>query len=162
MSSDERDDLDDDAEGPSLTAEGMRALIEQRMAITASQVMGILQLLAPHVPADVALQIAQGTAQEQFGPIMQEILPTLADPDAVAKHPTLIVRVGKPGEDLAAVVKSPKRLERVSDCGVAAQSAMVLALVLCPEARAILRAFGFTYAFMQSAEAPGGQIILSS
>lgn len=137
----------------------------QEMALHAAteKICEVLAYLAPHVPDEAAIQLAMNCAAEQMGSIPMHVMPTIFDEEQRKQFPTFLATIKKQGDDnVAAVVKAPKSLEKVVDPGHAIQSAMIFALLLTPAARALLRAYGFEITFAQSAEAPAGQIILSS
>lgn len=168
------DDTNEDGGGPDelqeqpeqgLTAAdqaAMKEAFDMFTGVMLSQTLGVLQVFAPHLQPDVAMQLAQSCVSEQVGPITTEIIPSLIVSDAVAKYPTLIVRIGRQGAEIKVDVKAAKRLDRVNDPGAAAQTGLLLALLLSPAARAVLKAFGWHYHFMASPENLAGGIILQS
>lgn len=144
------------------TPDEIRTMLESQANVMLSQTLGALAAFAPHLTPDQMLDLAKSTVDEQLGPISGEIMPSMLFPDAITKHPTIILRLGRGKEDIKVDVKAAKRLERVSDPGAAAQAGLLLALLTSPSARAVLKAFGWQYQFMQTAEQVGGSIILHS
>lgn len=139
------------------------SLHEMALHAATEKICEVLAYLAPHIPDEAAIELAMNCAAEQMGSIPIHIMPTIFDETERAKYPTFFASIKKQGdENVAAVVKAPKSLEKVIDPGHAIQSAMIFALLLTPAARALLRAYGFEITFGQSPEAPAGQIILSS
>jgi len=138
-------------------------IIEQMAHVVFSEVFSLLELMGPPLDREVAMQLAQQAAREQVLTIPQQILPTLMG-EARDEYPTFAVSICKESsrkskDARVARVKAPKNLSLVSDEGVALQSAAILALMLTPAARALLRAQGFHIEFSQSKEAPQGSII---
>lgn len=151
----------DAAEVVELTPEQLNEIIQQRFQGFVADAMGALTLFAPHLQPQEALSLAQHVAGEQLSTTgVPSIVESMVDPDAVAKHPTIVLKITDDKNGI--VMKAPKRLERVNDLSGAAQSAVLLAFMLSPSARAVLRAFGFKYQFAASREPATGQIVLSS
>jgi hypothetical protein len=153
----------DEDNGTEPTAEQMQQMVQQALEMTAVQTSAILEQLAPHLNDELRAELGGIVAQEQFGPIDQQILPTLFGPMAES-HPTLVCLISeakKKGDEARQVqLRAPKSLNDVADPQTAAQSAVLIALLLCPPARALLKAFGFSYQFAQSDAAAEGKIIM--
>lgn len=129
---------------------------EQQAAFEAGMqaIQHIAQFIVPFGPAmtpEELERLAVGALDEQTR-IMQEIFPTLihGHPN-VLTHPTLQVMIRGPN-GVEGVVPAPKRLENVEDPQPAIQWAFMLALLLSPSVRAVLKASGFTYHFMQTTQ----------
>lgn len=112
----------------------------------------IATAFAPGFPASKLPGIAEFLANEQHM-INTKILPRLLDPKEKYSH--LILRftttpaspeeanLPRPG----ARVEAPRRLEGVTEPGIAAQSGLVFAFLQTPISRAMLRMNGYTYEF---------------
>lgn len=127
----------------------------------------VIASLAEHLTEPEVMELANIVVQEQLGAVGQEILPTVlaeGHPKRLT-HPTLVMRVhnGQPGDEssIPIDVKAPKSLKGVTDPGVALQSVAMIALLLNPALRGVLKAWGFSYAFAQTTEAPRGSIIVT-
>ncbi len=145
-----------------ITPEQFQQLMQAQFRGLVMEVVQVLHLFAPHVPEADAVRLAQIVAKEQMDQsAVPLIIQSMVDPDSIAKHPTLHLYVSdqKKGQ---VEMKTPKRFEQIRDLHVAAQAALALAFVLCPQARAVLRAFGFSYRFAASQTPAGGRIVLSS
>jgi len=147
---------------PGLTQEQFHQMLNARFTQIVSEVVGALHVFAPHVPHEAAIRLGETMAREQMdGDKLPQVTHSIADPDQVAKYPTLYLWIAD-GKNGVVMMKGPKRLERVHDLQAVAHSAVILAFILSPAARAVLRAFGFTYTFVASSDPPGGKIILNS
>jgi hypothetical protein len=146
---------------PLLTPEQMMEILQQQYAVISAEVFGVLKVLAPHLSDDEAAAIAQHVTHEQLDQKqIPMIVRSMINPDDVAKHPTMHLYVHDAKFKIE--MKAPKRLENIKDPRAAAQSAVMLAFLLAPGARAVLRAFGFKYNLAQSQTPAGGRVILSS
>jgi hypothetical protein len=97
---------------------------------------------------ELRLAHARAIVQEQFQ-IMDEVLPTLVEPELVREYPTIIIKVVGPNGQHGSVAV-PKSLTGQDDPGQGLYSAFMLALLSTPIARALLRVNGFQYTFAQS------------
>lgn len=166
MSDDDASANGNGSEAPQAAEEGIPLMPQemQRMLLesTTAQVMEILGYLADHVDENAAMLIGEHVAKEQLGPIAQNILPTIFSAEGRQEYPTYFVSIKRAEDDTAAVAKAPKSLREVHDPGHALQNVMILALMMSPGCRALLKAYGFECVFGQSKEAGVGKIILSS
>lgn len=147
---------------PPLTPEQIQQLLQAQFNAIVGEVMGLLQAFAPHLSEADAMKHAQISAHEQ----MQQdkfplILRGMIEADSVAKYPSLHLLVID-SKNNKIEMRTPKRFEHIKDLGVAAQASVMLAFLISPGARAVLRAFGFRYQLMQSQTPAGGRVILSS
>jgi hypothetical protein len=151
---------------PQLTPEEQQKIFQQQAAMAfqaiTGEVFGILQALAPHLSDEEALALAQSVAREQLDfQQIPAVLRSMIPAEAVANKPTLHLYVSD-SKGVKVEMKAPKRLEHVNDPFVAAQHAVLLAFILAPGARAVLKAFGFRYHLAQSQTPAGGRVILQS
>lgn len=143
---------------PPFTAEAFQELLQQQFHAIASEVFGILAAFAPHLDQQQAQQFAMSAAKEQLDQDkIPAIIRSMID-ESVRTHPTICLFVGDAKGKME--MKAPKRLDQIRDLKTAAQSAMILAFLLAPGARAVFRAFGFRYHFAQS-NAPAGGLVIS-
>lgn len=159
---DKHDDIPPEAGLGDVTDAELQATLQMHADAMLSQTVGMLGMLAPHIDEQTAMELAMACVQDQLGPVSQQILPSFITQEAVASHPTIILRVKRAGEELTVDVKANKRFERISDPGAAVHAALVLAFLTSPAARAVLKAFGWEFRFLASPEHVGGSIILQS
>lgn len=109
-----------------------------------------------------AIALANSTAAEQFE-ILSKIIPTLmVGSEFVASHPTISILVRNTETNVQGVFEARKSAAGTTDPGLALHSALVFALLVSPHARAVLKANGFDYKFMQTTkniEEPGKILI---
>lgn len=147
---------------PPPTPEELQRMLQQQFNAVWIEVLSVLSAFAPHLSEQEAKQLAQRVAAEQMDQkAIPLIIRSMIDRDAASKHPTLHLFV-QDAKGLKVDMKAPKRLEEIKDLTTAAQSAVLLAFLLAPGARAVLRAFGFHYTLAQSQTPAGGRVILSS
>lgn len=143
---------------PHFTPEAFQQMLQEQFSALVGEVFGILSAFAPHLDEQQAMKFAQSAAKEQMDQTqIPAIIRSMINESDVRTHPTLHLYVG---DDKSKVeMKGPKRLEQVRDLHTAAQSAVLLAFLLSPGARAVLRAFGFRYHLAQSKTPAGGLVI---
>lgn len=145
-----------------LTPEQLQQMVQTRYQQLVGEVLGALAVFAPHVPQDAAMRLGEMIAREQMdGDKLPTVIQSMVDPDLVAKHPTLFLNITD-GKKQRVSMRGPKRLEHTHDLSAVAHSVVILAFILSPAARAVLRAFGFNYTFAASSDPPAGKIILNS
>jgi hypothetical protein len=150
---DERDAVED------LSPELVRQFLDDELNRTTISVWNALRFFAPHLSEESGRNLASVIARQQMAEI-PKIFAGMLDTDQIAKYPSLQMTVtDQKGNHV--VMECPKRFERITDLGVAAQTAVLYAILHSPEARAILKAFGFSYTFAQTARNPRGSIILN-
>jgi len=147
--------------------EEKKELMRQLEASTTQQVAELLVMMAPHLDDELIYDLASKTAHEQVYTIPREVLPTLFSPEAREEYPTFFVVVQqaadkgkKTKKHPVAMVRAAKDLSKVSESGPALTSVSILALVLTPASRALLRAYGYHIEFGQSKEEPQTLITL--
>lgn len=129
-----------------LDEETINQILEQQAVL----ILGPLQEFT-NLDADTATTLAMSVSREQLD-VLNQIMPTTQHGDeALVKFPRFGVKIQAPN-GTSGQITAPKRLEDVTDPGEALHWAFVLSLILCPQARACLKAFGFNYAFVQAAK----------
>lgn len=151
--------MDKPAAPPADGAEVLLQFMKDELNRTYASIASALHAFAPHLTEESAAQLSAVIAKQQIHDV-PEIFAGMLQTDMVAKYPTLLMTVTDRHKNTV-VMESPKRFERITDVSVAAQTAVMYAILHSPEARAILKAFGFDYAFAQSAKNPRGSIILN-
>lgn len=150
-------DQPSDVVPPITDAQFMEQLLQAQFQAIVGEVLGILGAFAPHLSEQQAMQFAQGAAKEQMDQSQIPMIIRSMIDGSSQTHPTIHLYVG---DDKGKVeMKAPKRLEQVRDLQTVAQSIVLLAFVLSPGARAVLRAFGFRYTLAQSKTPAGGLVI---
>ena len=109
---------------------------------------------------EVRVAHAQAIVKEQFV-IMEQILPTLVDPDSLREFPTFIISVQGPTGNHGQLIIS-KTMAGQDDPGQALYTAFMTAFLSTPIARALMRIHGFNYSFAQTKTVPPqkGRIIM--
>jgi hypothetical protein len=134
-----------------LAAQGLtKEQVQQWLAQNIAQ--DVIAVLKNHTGlSDEECQAAAMVAVNEQFQVIDQIMPTLTNPDLVRSHPTLIIKMHAPNGQVGTAA-GPKSLAGVTDPSHALISVALLALLQCPAARALLRVHGFTYTFMGSAE----------
>lgn len=143
------------------TPEEIQAQFQHRVNIMFAEILAALQVWAPQLTQDEAMEVAQRMVKEQLEGIPQILQGTVV-PDQVAKYPTLQITIVNRVSKVAVNMQASKRFEHIADPQAAALSACMFALLKSPEARALLRAFGFDYTFAQTPQPAAGKIIIPS
>jgi len=103
---------------------------------------------AAHFPQEKLGEVAAALAHEQMT-IMEQVFPSMVDPNILAKQPSLIIEIKNLRTGQGGTFQVTKRQEFAGDDpGQALFHAFFLAFMLTPSARAILRMHGYTYRFM--------------
>jgi hypothetical protein len=124
------------------------AAMQQQME---SHLAGMIAPFCPNMDEQAVLRLAAEGLAEQTQ-IHEQIMPTLmAGNDFLKSHPALRLAVKGPNGKEGAVI-GPKRLEDVDDAQPAVTQAMLVALLLTPSARMVLKAWGFQIGFEQVAQ----------
>lgn len=144
---------------PPMSPEDLQMLLLQQFEVLAHEIAGITKLFAPHLTDDDIWKLAQSVAKEQLDQKqgLPLVLNGMTDPTAVQVYPTLHLYFTFQGKRVE--MQAPKRLDGIADPIAAGQSAVMLAFLLAPGARAVLRAYGFQYHFAQSKKPVSGKII---
>jgi hypothetical protein len=123
-------------------------LQEMLMHQIASEVAAGLSMWMPNLSERVRNEHAMAAAREQFS-VLEQILPTLVDPNTLAQYPTIMVVIeGKDGKQ--GNIACPKRIAPNQPIDLMLNSAFTLALLQSPLVRALLRLNGYKYTFQQS------------
>lgn len=137
---------------PNGASEASPKLSEEELAMrrqVLGQLAGMIAPFCPNLDEAALLQLAaEGLAEQQE--IHEKVMPTfMAGTEAVTRYPTIRVSVQAPN-GVSGTVAGPKRLEGVDDPQPAITQALLVALMLTPSVRAVLKAWGFKYSFEQS------------
>lgn len=107
---------------------------------------------APHFPQDKLGEVVEYMLSEQQT-VINEILPGYVDPDVYGRHTQIYVEIqvkDKDGKMREATFPGLKRIEMADgDPQLAIVAPMILAFLLSPAVRAILRLHGYNYTFKE-------------
>ena len=111
--------------------------------------IGMLSVLAPHVPEQKLWQLAEYVLLEQEK-LVTEFLPLIGDEEKLKSRPVWGVKLTGPdgGQGHVLGFKHPKLC--ASDGTLILGHIQVLSLVTSPIVRAVLRAYGFEYSFVEA------------
>jgi hypothetical protein len=129
---------------PTAEAAGMQQQMVAHLA-------GMIAPFCPNMDEQALLRLAAEGLEEQ-AQIHEQIMPTLMAGNPFLKsHPALRLAVKGPNGKEGAVI-GPKRLEDVDDAQPAITQAMLVAILLTPSTRMVLKAWGFQIGFEQVAQ----------
>lgn len=141
--------MTDDEKPPELTEEQIVEIMRMQLAASLSQLAADF---APHFPRKKLGDLVDYMLAEQQT-VVNEILPGFVDMAVYAKRTQLYVNIqiqGEGGEVREATFPGLKRIEMArGDPQLAIVVPMMLAFLLSPAARALLRMHGYNYTFTE-------------
>ena len=130
------------------TAEQLEKLLRTDMA---NQLAGLAVAFAPAFPQESLGEVVEIMLNEQMV-IAQQIMPSLTDPEVLKQRRRFMIEIRRrnPGpDDKSEHLMVLKRLEDCATPSDALAQALMLAFLLSPAVRALLRMYGWDYLFKE-------------
>lgn len=143
-----RKPAEEPAAEPAAAPSAEEAAMQQQMV---AHLAGMISPFCPNMDEPALMRLAAEGLAEQ-AQIHEQIMPTLMPDNPFLKsHPALRLSVKGPSGKEGSVI-GPKRLEDVDDPQPALTQALLVAILLTPSTRMVLKAWGFQIGFEQVAQ----------
>jgi len=139
--------------GPTEPEGGVPPTQDQMAMQMIQHLAGLIAPFCPNTDEQALLELGKMGIAEQ-SQIHEQIMPTLmVEHEQSEKYPGMRIVVQGPNGREGAIL-APKRLENVDDAQPGIAQAMMVAFLLTPSVRMVLKAWGFRYRIEQVAEDP--------
>jgi hypothetical protein len=134
-------------EPPQLTQEEIHKIMQAEIG---GMLQGLAVSFADHFPQERLGEVVEAMIAEQKI-VGEQIMPSLIDPARYEKGRIFLIEIKRRGEpdNTAFTMSMPKRLEGIENPHEALAQALMLAFLLSPAVRGLLRLWGWDYLFKE-------------